>query len=109
MCRSGECGQNRERQIVKAKKIQVEQKVEAGRRWTANHVPFVRLAAKEEEEEDEAREEVREKRRGTCVSLAAGSKGQSGVRVGGRDREREKESEGRRKGEEAEEVRKTRR
>lgn len=33
----------------------------------------MRLVAKEEEEEDEAREEVREKRRVTCVSLAAGS------------------------------------
>lgn len=42
-------------------------------------VPFVRRAAKEEELE-EAREEVREKRRGTSASLTAGSTGSGGVR-----------------------------
>lgn len=36
--------------------------------WTAGQVPFVFLAVKEE---DGAREEVREKRRLTCVSLGA--------------------------------------
>lgn len=40
----------------------------------ANQVPFVRLVVKEDEEDEEdAREEVKEKRRGTCVSLGAGS------------------------------------
>lgn len=38
--------------------------------WTAGQVPLVFLAVKEE---DGAREEVREKRRLTCVSLGAGS------------------------------------
>lgn len=61
------------------KNREFEQRIQTGSKTAerldaANQVPFVRLVVKEDEEdEEEAREEVKEKRRVTCVSLGAGS------------------------------------
>lgn len=57
----------------------------------ANRVPLVFLAVKED---DGAREELREKRRLTCVSLGAGSKAGEELRSRTRVRNQEAEKDG---------------
>lgn len=75
--REGQSQQQKERETVRRGG---ENNAEARSLPRANQVPFVRLAAKaeEEEEDEEAREEVREKRRAACVSLGAGSRAGEG-------------------------------